>query len=410
MELQEIFNKRRSFRSFTAEPVSVDSLTKIIGAAQSAPNSCNLQLTQFIVINDLLLLKKLSKEVSYKFKYSPCCIVVLQDSNLTVAHGSGTMTTGMMVENMILQATELGLGTCPMAGFTGDNKIKELLDIPKHLSVMLLLAIGTPDHTIELAPKSTLPLNNIYSFNSYSNIHPLNTMSDLRKISVKEVADYRERIAPIYLNRWRLATLKPEWFDEAINFIESSKISFTNTLDLISYDGEFAKRFRTKFTNKSLTVSDYITLSIDFLSKSFLCSSELINNNQLTADTKFDLITLVYKAEHTPKCDTLIESASKKLSKNGYFFIAVYNEIFWKKFLKVIQGYFKKIIKGVPINIYEQNTFYRIGPYRAPDSRLVCKWLRQSNCEITKITKTKTDSRGGFAMFYLAKKLPISRQ
>jgi nitroreductase/2-polyprenyl-3-methyl-5-hydroxy-6-metoxy-1,4-benzoquinol methylase len=410
MELHEIFAKRRSYRAFTNEPIPKELLEQILKAAQAAPNSCNLQITQFIVINDQDLLKQLVSEVSYKFGYSPCCIVAIQDSSITVSHSSGTITTGMMLENMILQATELGLGTCPMAGFSGDEKIKRILKIPHHLSVMLLLAVGYPDLTKVLAPRTKISPTSVYTYNTYAPLKSFNTSNDLNKISVSEIADYRERIAPIYLDRWRLAVLKPHWFDLACDFIKPHIKHDAHILDLISYDGEFTKRLINLDKKHSITVSDYIPLTTQFLTKEFGCSSIMIDfSNQILTDKKFDIISLIYKAEHTPNCEDLIKSSSSKLSDDGFLYVAIYHETFIKKWLKVFVAHKNKWKTNTPINIYEQNAFYRIGPYSPPTNRQVNKWLKKAGFRMIKTSNTKIDSRGGYAIFYLAQKLTISQ-
>jgi len=44
---------------------------------------------------------------------------------------------------MVLQAVELGLGTCWVRWFD-DNKVKEILEIPKSIEIIALLPVGYP--------------------------------------------------------------------------------------------------------------------------------------------------------------------------------------------------------------------------------------------------------------------------
>jgi nitroreductase len=143
MELLDALKTRRSHRSYHKDkPVPRETILELIAAARLAPSSCNLQLTQYVVIDDQALLDELAKSVSYKFEYAPACIVVIYDPRITVEHHSAVMTAGMEVENLLLRATELGLGACPLAGFSHDRKIKRRLGIPDHLELLLLISVG----------------------------------------------------------------------------------------------------------------------------------------------------------------------------------------------------------------------------------------------------------------------------
>src|SRR3989338_8968832 len=145
MELFDILKKRRSVRKYENKKVGRDLIAELIKAAQLSPVSCNLQLTQYVVVDDEDLLARLGKDVSYKFRYSPTTVVVLVDSRITVERSSAITTAGMAIENMILRAIELGLATCPMAGFGKDEVIRRVLGIPDHMDIVLLLAVGYQD-------------------------------------------------------------------------------------------------------------------------------------------------------------------------------------------------------------------------------------------------------------------------
>ncbi|HOS15417.1 MAG TPA: nitroreductase family protein, partial [Bacteroidales bacterium] len=71
---------------------------------------------------------------------------------------------GIAAENICLQATELGLGSC-MIGWFNEKKLKKILHIPRNKSIPLLVTLGYPDdHYRQKIRKS---LNEICVFNSY---------------------------------------------------------------------------------------------------------------------------------------------------------------------------------------------------------------------------------------------------
>ena len=70
---------------------------------------------------------------------------------------------GIACENLVLQATELGLGTC-FVGYFNEGGVKKLLRIPGREKVVLLIATGYPAET-ERKNTSRKSLEEILSFN-----------------------------------------------------------------------------------------------------------------------------------------------------------------------------------------------------------------------------------------------------
>jgi nitroreductase len=48
------------------------------------------------------------------------------------------------IENMVLTAWDLGIGSCWIGAYD-EEKVKELFDVPSYLRVMSLLTMGYPD-------------------------------------------------------------------------------------------------------------------------------------------------------------------------------------------------------------------------------------------------------------------------
>jgi nitroreductase len=62
---------------------------------------------------------------------------------------------GMASENIMLEAIELGLGSCAIASYS-EGPVKQLLGIPDDLELVLLLSMGYPDETPKSRPKKPL--------------------------------------------------------------------------------------------------------------------------------------------------------------------------------------------------------------------------------------------------------------
>ena len=68
------------------------------------------------------------------------------------------------VEHIVLQAVEIGLGTCWVRWYE-DKEVKEILDIPDHIEVMALLPVGIPDE--DPSPRPRLSLDKIVFSEKY---------------------------------------------------------------------------------------------------------------------------------------------------------------------------------------------------------------------------------------------------
>ncbi|MDH4221899.1 MAG: nitroreductase family protein, partial [Candidatus Bathyarchaeota archaeon] len=76
---------------------------------------------------------------------------------------STLLNVGIAVEHIVLEAVELGLGSCWIRLFN-EKKIRQLLDLPEHLCVVALLPVGVPDEEPKPRPRLsplaiTLPTN-----------------------------------------------------------------------------------------------------------------------------------------------------------------------------------------------------------------------------------------------------------
>ena len=73
---------------------------------------------------------------------------------------------GITGEHFVLQAEDLGLGTC-WIGWFNEGAVKSVLNIPQHKKIDILIALGYYDRE-KLGPEhGREPIGEIVSFNSY---------------------------------------------------------------------------------------------------------------------------------------------------------------------------------------------------------------------------------------------------
>lgn len=172
---------RQSDRSyFSDRKIEKEKILRCIEAAQLAPSACNAQPWKFIVVDDTELKNKVADTTSNRLlplnhftKQAPVHVVIVRESaNITSKLGQvirdkafPLMDIGITAEHFCLQAVTEGLGTC-MLGWFNENKVKELLNIPKSKRAELIITLGYPAG--KTRQKKRKPFDNIHTFNKYN--------------------------------------------------------------------------------------------------------------------------------------------------------------------------------------------------------------------------------------------------
>ena len=141
-------DKRFSCRSFEQRPIEKMDMDKILEAGRVAPTAGNFQPQRVIVINTQESMRKLSQCTHYTYG-APAALIVCYDENEVWVRNydgknSGDVDASIATTQMMLQAAELGIGTCWVGHFDPWG-IKELFNIPKHIVPVAILDMGYPD-------------------------------------------------------------------------------------------------------------------------------------------------------------------------------------------------------------------------------------------------------------------------
>jgi nitroreductase len=154
MELTEAIRNRRSIRSYRDRPVEDEKIEKILDAARWAPSAGNLQSVEYIVVKDQETKNKLS-ETSYgqaQPKEAPVNIVVCVNLPKISHYGKrgvelySIQESGACIQNLMLTAHSLGLGTCWIGAFD-EERAKEMLGVPENVRVVGIITLGYPDES-----------------------------------------------------------------------------------------------------------------------------------------------------------------------------------------------------------------------------------------------------------------------
>lgn len=146
--MNEIFI-RRSVREFDGRKVEPSQLERILRAAMQAPSARNQRPWRFLVTQDPLKLRQLSEASPYARAASraPLALVVLCDMDALSSPNYWQHDLGACVQNILLEACHLGLGTCWMGLAPNEERVRgvrKVFDLPDSVVPFALVAVGHP--------------------------------------------------------------------------------------------------------------------------------------------------------------------------------------------------------------------------------------------------------------------------
>lgn len=173
-----LVKSRHSTRKYRDKPIAKKDLLKCVEAARLAPSANNSQPGRFIIIDDPEVKARLARHafsgVYAATKWAakaPAIIVLLAELDL-MANKIGKQITGLNFylidtgiagEHFVLQAQDLGIGTCWIGWFSAKG-VKKALYLPAKYKPVAIIAAGYPESP-KTKRKKRKPLNDIHWFN-----------------------------------------------------------------------------------------------------------------------------------------------------------------------------------------------------------------------------------------------------
>lgn len=177
----KLVQSRQSVRRFQDRPVEREKLNACLEAARLAPSAENVQPWRFCIADDPTIKSRLAKHAFsgiYRAtrwaERAPVLVVIFAQLDI-LANRLGTQMTGINYylidvgiagEHFVLQAQELGLGSCWIGWFSAKGA-KQALNVPKSYRAVEMLAVGYPHKNYQRQRKRK-PLNEIHFYNEYT--------------------------------------------------------------------------------------------------------------------------------------------------------------------------------------------------------------------------------------------------
>ena len=145
----ELAHERYSVRKFKSTPVEEEKIEKILEAARIAPTACNYQPQMIYVLRSEDARQKLARVTPCTFN-APLIFVIGYDENVVAkgmvaeGHNFGQTDCAIVCTHMVMQAWDLGLGSCYVGRFW-EKDVKAALNLPENIRVCLLLPVGYAD-------------------------------------------------------------------------------------------------------------------------------------------------------------------------------------------------------------------------------------------------------------------------
>lgn len=154
--IADLVRKNRSYRRFYQDvPVESKTLEELVGLTRYCASAANLQPLKYFLScepeKNALIFKHLAWAAYLKDwkgppegERPPAYIIILGDTTITKSFGCDH---GIAGQTILLGATEKGLGGC-MIGSIKRKELRQTLSIPRHLEILLVIALGKPKETV----------------------------------------------------------------------------------------------------------------------------------------------------------------------------------------------------------------------------------------------------------------------
>jgi len=158
MSLKDLILKNRSYRRFYHDQkISKETLVELVDLARHSPSAKNQQPLKYYLVYDEEDCNKVFPNLVWaafltdwqgpvEEERPAAYIIMMFDDNLNFSRYDDA---GIAAQSILLGAVEKGLGGCIVAAVQKE-KLSEILQIPDHLEIFYVIALGKPKEEISI--------------------------------------------------------------------------------------------------------------------------------------------------------------------------------------------------------------------------------------------------------------------
>lgn len=161
MALLSLIEKRTSVRRYESRAIEGEKLDAILEAMRRAPSAGNRQAWLFYVAKSDAVKERLAQATGFDWVKNAGAIIAAVGTDcgvMTNGHRSDTVDLSIAMSFGMLEAADLGLGTCWLAHYE-EPAVRDILGLPGEYSVAALLSVGYAAETP--APRDRKPLEDV---------------------------------------------------------------------------------------------------------------------------------------------------------------------------------------------------------------------------------------------------------
>jgi len=186
MDLRQLIEKTRTYRRFDEKhEITQETLVSLVDLARLSASGANRQPLKYILVTDPARRADVYTCLAWAGYLTTwegpdpgerptAYIVILGDKEISDSFG---VDHGIASQSIMLGASEAGLGGCIIASVKKE-KLRAVLDIPKDLEVLLVLALGKP---VEKVVLETIENNDVKYWRDAKRVHhvPKRTLDEI---------------------------------------------------------------------------------------------------------------------------------------------------------------------------------------------------------------------------------------
>jgi len=161
MEFKQLILKSRSYRRFDGSvQVPEENLLELIDYLRFIPSASNLQRLRYVLSCNSEINARIYTTLEWAGYLSDwsgpeeperptAYVIITLDTKIRIKDTNAAYDVGIAAQTLLLAATEKGLGGC-MFGSCKRKQLREILQLPEHLDICLVVALGKPVEKVVL--------------------------------------------------------------------------------------------------------------------------------------------------------------------------------------------------------------------------------------------------------------------